>query len=135
MKKLLSLLLLFFAFQSVDAQSVVKEGGEYECICEVFMGLGYSAYILTPFDYDYEAKQISNADGSHVVFKSWRDLLLYMGKRGWSFMGKGVAKLRESTLFDLDTDSFILKKTVVNDSEILQDLFLVKDEKKGKKGK
>lgn len=135
MKKLLSSLLLLFIFQSVSAQSVVKEGGEYECVCEVFMGIGYSAYILTPFDYDYEASQISNADGSHVVFKSWRDLMLYMGKRGWSVVGKGIAKQRESPLFDFDTDSFILKKTVVNDSEILQDLFLVKEKKKGKKGK
>lgn len=131
MKKILYILLFLCMCGKIDAQSVVKEGAEYECVCVVYIvpsarGTNDTyGYILTPFHDDDEPLRICNPDGTPVTFQNTKSLLLYMAKRGWSFIWTTQFEHWEfNRLIRSDVTACIIKKMVTDDSEILQDLFL-----------
>lgn len=127
MKKILYILLFLFVCGKINAQSMVKEGSEYECFCIVYVikNLDNAGYIQTPFHDDKETLLICDSGGNAIHFKNEMDLLLYMAKRGWNFVYTTQTNHLPSKGLQVTVKAHVMKKNIIDDLDALQDLFLI----------
>lgn len=134
MKKCLVLISLLFVSAISYSQSLDKEGAEYDYFCEVLLTNDNKAMIFFADTDDNKPLLICDSIGEPVSFLNEKSLLIYMSKRGWSYVERVIHDL-SGPLISISRKAYLLRKRVVNDNDAYKYIATKPvDNKKKKKG-